>query len=454
MHLSREQVAELVAPHPDTLERVYSWLKYNGVSPSSISISHGNSWLTVAEVPMSQANKLLGASYELYYHAWANATILRTVSYALPAALHMHVKTVAPTTAFTSTRLLQKTQLSHSDGEAAPANATSGEPSDMLPRGEKSYIMPQFLRWLYSMPFNNPDPTDRNKLGIAGFANQFPDTKDLYKFIGRYRSDLDPETASTRILTTLSVNGGVDGVEDGTVSGRRANLDTQYSVALTYPTQIEYYTIGGVQETKPDGTPMDGDQYVEWLRYMISMPNVPLTISVPYFTRELDLPKEYVKSLCNLFEVLGARGVSILVASGDEGVGRGLWDRMKYGVPFSASFPASCACDVYYLIARSTHALAPGLGTSCSLNRHHFTGPCVTSVGGTTGFNPEIGSQTSGGGFSNYFDRPDYQKDAVIPFLVNLGSQHVGLYKCVRSRSLTKPILTITSAQPSGSWCP
>ena len=101
-------------------------------------MSHGGGWLTIAGVPVSQANKLLGASYELYYHAWANDTILRTVSYALPAVLHMHVKTITPTTAFTSTRLLQKTRHSHS-GEEAPANVTSGAPSDVLSRGKKGF---------------------------------------------------------------------------------------------------------------------------------------------------------------------------------------------------------------------------------------------------------------------------------------------------------------------------
>ena len=76
LHLSNEQTAELAAPHPDALKLVFSWLKYNGMPPSSISQTHGSSWLTIIRVPIFQANKLLGASYKLYYHAWANDTIL------------------------------------------------------------------------------------------------------------------------------------------------------------------------------------------------------------------------------------------------------------------------------------------------------------------------------------------------------------------------------------------
>jgi tripeptidyl-peptidase-1 len=77
-YLTREQVAQLVAPHPDTLELVRSWLEFNGMPTSSESISttHGGSWLTVTGVPVSRANKLLRASYQLYYHAGTNQTIL------------------------------------------------------------------------------------------------------------------------------------------------------------------------------------------------------------------------------------------------------------------------------------------------------------------------------------------------------------------------------------------
>ncbi|SRR6266571_1852810 len=63
------------------VRRQTSWLDYNGV-PSSISMTHGDAWLTVTDVPVFQANELLGASYQLYQHAgMKDTTILRTVSY-------------------------------------------------------------------------------------------------------------------------------------------------------------------------------------------------------------------------------------------------------------------------------------------------------------------------------------------------------------------------------------
>jgi tripeptidyl-peptidase-1 len=146
-HLTKEQVAQLVAPHSDTLELVSSWLKFNGVLPSSISTTHGGSWLTVAGVPVSQANNILGASYQLYHHPGTNETILGTVGYALPAALHKHVKTIAPTTAFTSTHLLQPQEVPRSCSGGA-VNATSGEPVNMLScrKPNELDIVPSVLR--------------------------------------------------------------------------------------------------------------------------------------------------------------------------------------------------------------------------------------------------------------------------------------------------------------------
>ena len=54
---------------------------------------------------------------------------------------------------------------------------------------------------------------------------------------------------------------------------------------------------------------------------------------------------------------------------------------------------------------------------------------------------PEVAASPSGGGFSNYFERPSYQSSAVSAFLQTLDGQYEGLYKCVRCFDLICPIL-------------
>ena len=54
-------------------------------------------------------------------------------------------------------------------------------------------------------------------------------------------------------------------------------------------------------------------------------------------------------------------------------------------------------------------------------------GHSVTSIGGTTDI-PEQAVNFSGGGFSNYWGRPDYQDSAVSGYLTYLNGANDGLY--------------------------
>lgn len=54
--------------------------------------------------------------------------------------------------------------------------------------------------------------------------------------------------------------------------------------------------------------------------------------------------------------------------------------------------------------------------------------PWVTSVGATTNTSPERAVYFSSGGFSDLWERPDYQDDAVSEFLDNLGDRWSGLF--------------------------
>lgn len=97
---------------------------------------------------------------------------------------------------------------------------------------------------------------------------------------------------------------------------------------------------------------------------------------------------------------LGMRGLSVLFSSKDFGVSNSICltnygnDRTK----FLPMFHVSCAC------------FAPQIST---ITNHINLGPYVTTVGGINGTAPEWAVDFSGGGFSNYFDRPPYQSNMV-----------------------------------------
>ncbi|KAF8264835.1 subtilisin-like protein [Lactarius quietus] len=389
-HLSKEQVAQLVAPHPDTLDLVNSWLKYHGTPRSSVSVSHGGGWLTVASVPVSQTNEMLGASYQLYRESGTNDTsILRTISYALPLVLHEHMRTVVPTTYFASTH----TPSPQRRFVNATADIASRELGTTLSSRGIEGITPMVLRELYRTSAYVPAATDKNALGVVGYNNNYPNPVNLMQFMALYRTDAIDAT-----YEVVPVNGGRYNPKRPTTEG---NQNIQYAEAMAYPTPVTFYSVGGGFVITP-GTnePGPGDAMLEWLLYVIDQPDVPKTISTSYGKYEKDLPLEYATAFCDLYAQLGARGVSILFPSGNDGVGDGDC-QTNGGVQFIPEFPASC--------------------------------PYVTSVGGTTGgtsqdSDTEVAARISGGGFSNYFPRPHYQDQAVPDFLEKLGSQYAGMF--------------------------
>ncbi|KAI9443540.1 subtilisin-like protein [Lactarius indigo] len=361
---SKKQVAELVRPHPDTLELVTSWLVHHGVRPSSISTTHGGAWLTVTNVLVSQANQLLGASYQLYRHTKVNYTIIRTVGH----------HACAPVGAAAA---------------LAEAEAASGRPVMVL-SGRADDVKPSELRGLYKTVAYVPVATDRNKLGVLGFKEEYPSETDLTTYMTNFRTDVQPPSLAT--FTVEQVNGGGN---DPTNPGQEANTDVQYASAMAYPTPIVFYSIGGIGEWSDSGEPLPGDVYLESLEHLLKKEDIPQTISISYGTYEWNVPREYARALCILFAQLGARGVSVLFPAGDDGVGGDCKDESG-NVRFVPEFPASC--------------------------------PYITTVGGTTDYDPEVAAPISGGGFSDHFPRPVYQDVAVSAFLERQGTQYAGLY--------------------------
>ncbi|KAH9037110.1 subtilisin-like protein [Lactarius pseudohatsudake] len=378
-YLTKEQVADLVAPHPETLELVNSWLKHRGISSSSISMTHGGNTLMLKGVSVTQANTLLGASYRLYRHIERGETIVRTVGYSLPVALHWHVLTVAPTTSFVSPSMQWQTPRNRSERARKP---TSGEPATVLSsRAKVNPVTPSFMRWLYDTEAYTPNTRGENVLGIVGFLGDYPSQADLGAFMRKYRSEAGDAT-----FTVVEVNGGG---YDPTHPHIEANMDIQYAEAMAYPTPHIFYSTG----QGPSGR---DDWYVSWLKYILDQENIPQTISISYSTEERFMSREYAINVCDQFAKLGVRGVSVLVSSGNDGLGEGTCLKDDGTVRFMPRFPATC--------------------------------PHVTVVGGTTDYEPEVAASFSGGGFSDYFERPTYQEEAVSTFLEGLGNRYQGLY--------------------------
>jgi tripeptidyl-peptidase-1 len=243
-----------------------------------------------------------------------------------------------------------------------------------------SQITPECLANLYS--FTSATAQTVGKIGIAGFLEQWPSKSDLSSFMSSYQT----EGNSKHTYSCTLVNGGTCPSSGSGYPGVEANLDAQYVAAITESIPTVYYSTGGRPPWLGSGTNTN-EPYLEFLNYLIGLADadLPNTISISYGDDESTVPLDYANNACNLFSQLGARGVSVLVASGDSGVGDTCQENGED--QFTTSFPASC--------------------------------PWVTTVGGTTGNSPEGAWTGSGGGFSSIFGRPSYQNTVVSSWLTN-----------------------------------
>lgn len=178
-------------------------------------------------------------------------------------------------------------------------------------------------------------------------------------------------------------------------------MDILYAEAMTYPVPDIYDSVGGQLRIGLDNhEPSPGDAYREWLEYVLSQPYIPQTISVSYGIAERNVPPEYAMALCVLFAHLGARGTSVLFASGDNGVGLGDCKDGSGNVQFAPLFPGPVGVALY-LSSQAVHKHIKQFAYQTSTVSQVSELPASVAGNG-----PEVAASLSGGDFSKFSTPP------------------------------------------------
>ncbi|KAF7309949.1 Tripeptidyl-peptidase sed3 [Mycena indigotica] len=406
-HLTKDEVNGFLAPTPQALAAVTNWLGNNNVSSTS---GVSGDWLTI-NVPVAKANALLSANFEMFEHTDSGNVYARTLNLALPDSVAPFIEHIFPTTEFNSpmevrpvmslpeTKGLGRRQ---AGGKAQRGPVTPGEYLGFLDTFMLMNVIQKACK--SSMAFQ-PRLRHRNRTTslfpvrlicstydehaynyLPGFLGQFAQGADLQTFLTNFRKDTDPRP----VVRVQTLDGGQN-PQSAQQAGVEA-LDIQYTVGVATGVPVTFVSVGNqVQDGALGG-------FLDIINFFLGVKDadVPLVMSTSYGLNEEDLPPALETKLCNAYAALGARGSSILFASGDAGVNGGV--KRRQCKKFLPAFPSTC--------------------------------PFVTSVGSTFGGSIEVetGSKFSSGGFSDVFAMPDYQTKAVNDYLALLGNKNAGLF--------------------------
>ncbi|KAF2429089.1 subtilisin-like protein [Tothia fuscella] len=416
VYWSKSKVDDMFAPAPSSLQAVLVWLEHSALASRKLRIALDKSIIEL-DTPVFQIEKLLGTTCFEYVDSEPPRRQHACDEYKIPAHLAEHIDFIAPSLVSGLPLAMDRSQ-----GLERPLldwqQAANAKRDELVSASKCSKLITlDCLRSMYKLPANTSisvHPSSTVGAIQLGWGSWLPD--DLDSFFRRYA----PSLLSMRPIMQ-SVNGGTtQNHTQNFIFNGEANLDFEYIMALTgrpaIDYQIESTAVGRPTTLNPLLGALD-KSYCKYLNASIdgvvedlipypqrynktadcgTIPKLPSVLSVSYAWNEDWFPAAYIKRQCLEFLKLGLQGVTVIVASADSG---------------AAGQDGTCLGHMRY---------NPTNPSTC---------PYVTSVGATqlqqnaTSFDDEIaflkGSNlsatpsSSGGGFSNIFDAPLYQRTAI-----------------------------------------
>ena len=190
----------------------------------------------------------------------------------------------------------------------------------------------------------------KNQIALANYLGETNNRSDVKIFLERFR----PEAAGAAYNFTIQIIAEGDDQQTPNNStqlkagkDQEGNLDAETILGIAFPTHLTAYNTGGSPPFVSDELTLTdtNEPYLTWLQYILNQTDIPQVISTSYGDDEQTVPLSYATSVCNGFAQLGARGITVLFASGDNGVGRNgdcFTNDGRNTTTFLPSFPAGC----------------------------------------------------------------------------------------------------------------
>ena len=285
-YLTGKEVADLTS-NTEARNAVVTYLQANGVS--TISETMYGEFIT-ANAPISVWEKVLSTVFYTFNHTQLNGVVeqlVRAESYSIPIELTNHVDCVLNTI-----EMPVRTTLGHTI--PVMTSLSSKRMAGTAIQTPTASIKPIDIMKFYNMS-NVFGSIESTQAAYSGYKNYFSPMALAY-----FQKNISIQA----LQPALSVGGHV--TDDSALNSAEGNLDIQYLMGLSQgsPTTF-WHSNGGLSQ---------------WLIEVASTPNPPLVLSISYGADESLTSKSEHHVFTTQAMKLSVRGVTILTASGDDGV--------------------------------------------------------------------------------------------------------------------------------------
>lgn len=416
-HWSPAKVASTFRPSRESADAVHAWLVDAGIDAGRIRLSTTGGWVH-ANVSVLEAEDLLGTEYFVYSHPEApREHIACREAYHVPAHVAPHIDLITPTLHF-DVKLGRDGVISQLLGSSSPVSLGPAKAlaNDLTTCDQQ--ITPDCIRALYNFHGFVPLAAHKNSIAIVEYGPETYTPNDMDLFFKNFSASQIGERPKL-----ISIDGG--SINFTNAEHGESNLDLQYSMSLVGKGQeVTLFQVGDAIQGASFDNLLDaldgtfctfegGDNST--LDGVYPDPNPagfqgpeqcggvkPAFVQSTSYSHDERLQTPlYSTRQCTEYAKLGLLGVTVLHSSGDRGVA-----------------------------GRNNLCLNPDgtVSTAAKIFSPSFPGVCpfITSVGatqvnpGAKVTDPESACEQvifSGGGFSNQFPTPAYQKTAVEGYL-------------------------------------
>ncbi|KAG6609239.1 putative tripeptidyl-peptidase [Phytophthora cinnamomi] len=254
------------------------------------------------------------------------------------------------------------------------------------------------IRQTYGIPDDLVVTNSTNTQCVPSFYDEAYNLEDLQAFYKQYLPGENPPKIIEK----------GDRVNTPERASTEASLDLQYITGVGRNATTYIWTMNGSNPYSSEDEP-----FVEFAEDVLALENPPYVVSISYSDDEehiFDVSPGYARTLDTVLIKMGLRGITVLIAGGDDGVTglRPEFEKVPTAEICKQSGPQWPSSSPYITTVGATMLLADAQQSAKPFFRTKEEVICSVENGGII---------TSGGGFSNIYSIPEYQRTAVEKYL-------------------------------------